>query len=80
MSWNPFHPKIIEDPGSLEGKSISPIPLRGPDDNILMSLPIFINATANFFNAPDAPTIASFAARDSNLFGAEITIQFCIQG
>ena len=25
-------------------------------------MPIFINATASFFSAPDAPTIASFAA------------------
>jgi hypothetical protein len=35
-----------------------------------MSLPIFIKETANRFNAPLSSTMASCAAKDSNLFGA----------
>src|SRR5690606_35034942 len=45
-------PGMIDDPGSLDGISISPIPERGPDANHLMSLAIFIKLTANCFNAP----------------------------
>ena len=65
-------PGIIEEPGSLSGIIISPIPQRGPDDNILTSLAIFINATAVLFKAPLNSTIASCAAKASNLFGAVI--------
>ena len=47
---------------------ISPIPLLGPEDSILISLAIFINETAVFFRELDALTTASFAANASNLF------------
>ena len=52
-------PGIIEDPGSLSGINISPIPLLGPELNILISLAIFIKLTATVFKAPWASTIAS---------------------
>ena len=60
----------MDEPGSLSGIIISPIPLRGPELNIRISLPTFMKATAARFNAPDNSTIASCAARASNLFGA----------
>ena len=62
----------MEEPGSLSGINISPMPLRGPDDNMRMSLAIFIKLTATVFKAPCASTIASCAANDSNLFSAVI--------
>ena len=43
------------------------MPQRGPDDNIRISFPIFINETATVFKAPCASTMASCAASDSNL-------------
>ena len=61
-------PGIIDDPGSFAGRLISPIPLLGPEDNILISLAIFINETAVFLRELDALTTASFAANASNLF------------
>ena len=63
-------PGMIEDPGSLSGINNSPIPLLGPLLNILTSFAIFIKLTATVFNAPCASTIASWAAKASNLFSA----------
>ena len=63
-------PGIMDEPGSLSGMMSSPIPERGPELSIRMSLPIFINDTAARFKAPDSSTIASCAASDSNLLGA----------
>ena len=63
-------PGIIDEPGSLSGIKISPIPLLGPDDNIRISFAIFIRLTATTFNAACASTIASCAANASNLFSA----------
>jgi hypothetical protein len=63
---------MMEDPGSLSGINISPIPLRGPDESMRMSLAIFIRLTATVFNAPCASTMASCAASASNLFSAVI--------
>jgi len=63
-------PGMIEEPGSLSGMMSSPIPLRGPELKMRMSLPIFIRETASRFSAPDSSTIASCAASASNLFGA----------
>src|SRR5664279_1695657 len=44
-------PGIIDEPGSLAGIVISPIPDLGPDAIILISLAIFIMLTANCFIA-----------------------------
>ena len=63
-------PGMIDEPGSLSGIKISPIPERGPEDNIRTSLAIFIKLTATVFSAPCASTIASCAANASNLFSA----------
>ncbi|MCY1370732.1 hypothetical protein D9M69_578370 [compost metagenome] len=63
-------PGIIEDPGSLSGMINSPIPQRGPELNIRISFAIFIKETAVRFKAPESSTIASCAAKASNLFGA----------
>ena len=65
-------PGIIEEPGSLSGIKISPMPLRGPEDNMRTSFAIFIKLTATVFKAPCASTIASCAANASNLFSAVI--------
>ena len=65
-------PGMIEEPGSLSGINNSPIPQRGPEDSILISLAIFIKDTATVFKAPCASTIASCAASASNLFSAVI--------
>ncbi len=62
----------MEDPGSLAGMLISPIPLLGPEANILMSLAILFKETANCLRAPWLSTIASCAANASNLFSALI--------
>ena len=64
-------PGIIEEPGSFAGRLISPIPLLGPDESILISLAIFMSDTATDFRAPEDFTIASFAAKASNLLFAE---------
>src|SRR5690606_40214815 len=40
-------PGMIDEPGSLSGINISPIPLRGPDDNMRISFAIFIRLTAD---------------------------------
>ena len=63
-------PGMMLDPGSLSGIMISPIPERGPDDSMRTSLPIFMSETATRLNAPLSSTIASCAAKASNLFGA----------
>ena len=63
-------PGIIEDPGSFDGIMISPIPLLGPEANKRMSLAILFIETAICFNAPCDSTIASCAAKASNLFSA----------
>ena len=52
-------PGIIDDPGSLLGIVISPIPDLGPEQSIRISLPILNRETATRFNAPDNSTIAS---------------------
>jgi len=52
-------PGIMDDPGSLAGSIISPIPQRGPELSIRISLPIFIKLAATVFNAPCDSTIAS---------------------
>src|SRR5258708_14969 len=60
----------VEEPGSLSGMSISPMPLRGPEESMRISLAIFMRLTATVFRAPWASTMASWAARASNLFSA----------
>lgn len=63
-------PGIIDEPGSLAGRMISPMPERGPEPSKRISLAIFMRLTATVFMAPEASTIASCAARASNLFSA----------
>ena len=48
----------------------SPSPQRGPEPKNLISLAIFIKLQAITFKAPWSSTMASWAARASNLFGA----------
>ena len=52
-------PGIMEEPGSLLGIIISPIPQRGPDASKRMSLAIFIRLTASCLRAPCVSTNAS---------------------
>ena len=61
---------MIEDPGSLAGKVISPMPLLGPLANHLRSLAILNKDPAITFNAPDNSTILSCPAKASNLLSA----------
>ena len=63
-------PGMIELPGSFSGMMISPIPLRGPELNIRMSFAILKQLIAARLSAPCNSTIASWAAKASNLFGA----------
>ena len=57
-------------PGSFSGKRSSPRPHLGPDPKKRISLAIFITLHATTFNCPLISTIASCAAKASNLFGA----------
>ncbi len=63
-------PGIMDDPGSFSGRIISPMPHRGPEPRRRMSLAIFIIDVAMVFKTPDTSTIASCAAKASNLFSA----------
>ena len=63
-------PGMIEEPGSLAGSSSSPMPQRGPEPSRRMSLAIFISEQATVLRAPEASTMASWAARASNLLSA----------
>ena len=62
-------PGMIEDPGSLAGREISPRPHLGPDPKNLISLAIFISDTASVFRVPLSYTRESLVASASNLFG-----------
>ena len=63
-------PGMIELPGSFSGSWISPRPLRGPEPRSRRSLATLLSAQAAVFSAPDASTMASWAASAANLFGA----------
>src|SRR5207237_1566758 len=52
-------PGIIELPGCTAGKSISPMPARGPEPNQRISLAIFMRLTANVLSEPLASTMLS---------------------
>ena len=45
-------PGIIDEPGSLDGIIISPIPLLGPEANKRISFAILLSDIAICFNAP----------------------------
>mmetsp|Transcript_11124 Transcript_11124/g.23867 ORF Transcript_11124/g.23867 Transcript_11124/m.23867 type:complete len:330 (-) Transcript_11124:314-1303(-) len=63
-------PGMMEEPGSLSGMMISPIPQRGPLLSMRTSLAIFMRETATRLKAPLSSTMASCAASASNLLGA----------
>ena len=63
-------PGIMLLPGSFSGKESSPNPQRGPEPRNLISLAIFIKLQATTLSVPWSSTIASCAARASNLLGA----------
>ena len=63
-------PGMMEDPGSLAGIKISPIPERGPLASHLTSLAILNKDPATVFRAPDNSTMQSCPPRASNLLTA----------
>ncbi len=63
-------PGMMEEPGSFSGRDSSPRPQRGPEARNLRSLAIFMSEHAMTLSAPDTSTMASWAARASNLLGA----------
>ena len=65
-------PGMIDEPGSFSGKASSPRPARGPEPRKRMSLAILNRLAATVLMAPWLKTIASCAARASNLFGAVV--------
>ena len=67
-------PSIIDEPVHFLGKS-SPYPALGPEPKNLISLDIFIRATAHAFNDPEKLTTAC-AANSANLFGAGLKGNF----
>ena len=52
-------PGMMEDPGCVSGRRISPNPHRGPDPNQRMSFAIFIRLTATVRSSPLASTTES---------------------
>ena len=64
-------PGMIELPGSFSGIEISPMPHRGPEASQRMSLAILKRAIARPRSAALTSTMASWAARAENLFGAD---------
>src|SRR5437764_8460658 len=52
-------PGMIELPGWTAGRSISPIPARGPEPSQRISLAIFMRLTANVLSEPLASTMLS---------------------
>ena len=60
----------MEDPGSLEGRIISPNPDLGPLASHRISFAILNSDTDIVFNAPQSSTIESCAPKASNLFSA----------
>ena len=63
-------PGMMDDPGSLAGIKISPMPERGPLANQRISLAILNNDPETVFNALDNSTMLSCPPNASNLFSA----------
>ena len=63
-------PGMIDEPGSFSGSASSPRPERGPEPRKRMSLAILNRDAAAVLSAPWLNTMASWAARASNLLGA----------
>ena len=61
---------MMLDPGSFAGNNSSPMPERGPDPIMRTSLAILFSDTASCFSAPWLSTMASCAAKASNLLSA----------
>ena len=60
-------PGMMLLPGSFSGSESSPRPHLGPLPKKRMSFAIFMSDTATVFKAPEASTMASWAANASNL-------------
>jgi hypothetical protein len=54
--------RVLDDPGWVSGRWISPMPQRGPEASQRKSLAIFIKLTASDFKLPLMCTAASRAA------------------
>ena len=63
-------PGMIEDPGSLDGRTSSPSPVRGPEPSQRMSLANLYSATATLRSAAEARTRAPREAMAANLLAA----------
>ena len=63
-------PGMIELPGCRLGRSISPMPQRGPEASQRRSLAILVSEAAMVLSAPEVSTAASLAASASKLLGA----------
>src|SRR6478609_6952942 len=68
-------PGIMDEPGCVSGKLISPSPQRGPDPSQRISLAIFIRLTATVRNCPLASTRESCADWASKWFLASLNAQ-----
>ena len=63
-------PGMIEEPGSLDGRISSPMPVRGPEPSQRRSLAILNRVTAAALSPPCARTIRSRVPWAVNLLGA----------
>ena len=63
-------PGMIEEPGSLAGMRISPMPQRGPLASQRTSLAILFRAPAAVLSAPDTATSPSLPAIEAKRLGA----------
>src|SRR5215208_2273052 len=66
-------PGMIEDPGCMGGRLISPNPALGPDESSRRSLQIFDSLTAHRLRTPESWTNAPVSAVASTRSGAVIS-------
>ena len=66
-------PGMIDEPGCIAGRLISPNPARGPELNSRRSLQIFDSLTAQRLSTPDSWTNAPVSAVASTRSGAVIS-------
>ena len=65
-------PGMMEEPGSLAGIRISPMPQRGPLASQRTSLAILLSAPAAVLSAPETATSPSLPAIEAKRFGASV--------